>query len=566
MSTQILIVMMAAIGLTIIAERRGFQAPLFLAIIGMAVSFVPGLPRTEIEPDLILSLVLPPLLFSAAVNFSFFSFMKRLGSILNLGVLLIAVSALAVGGLFGIVFPILSIPAALILGAVVAPIDAVSATAIGKRLGLPNRLMTVLKGESLINDAAALVIFSLAVAAATGERTFISNGVLYFLFAAGLGAILGTFLGVGVHRVRQHLGNPTLVTALTVITPFGAYLLAEEMHMSGVMAVVFAGFALGTNAADMKFDGRIQEREVLNLVEALLEAFAFAYMGLQFRFVVDDALASGIDLWDLIGYSALTIALVTLVRIAWVMLSAIGSRWLHRRYMQREALMKTLGPAARPQRSRPERPLKPGRPPRRRRIPAEPLSWRENLILSWSGMRGVVTIAAAAGTPLVTSTGLDLPGRDIVITIAFAVAIGTLILQGLSLPWLIRRLGVDPSSDRQYRTDQVAIARRAMNAAAMKTVDAFRKDSTSEADIRLGEKLIANSQRDLELETDGIDRGGVDRKKLFAIIRDVQAARRSALIAERNAERLDDEIMRELLEYIDLEQAIVEQRGTRWTE
>ncbi|MEO7156118.1 MAG: cation:proton antiporter, partial [Vicinamibacterales bacterium] len=168
-ASQILIVMMAAIGLTIFAERRGYQSSLFLAIVGLAVSFVPGLPRTELEPETILGLVLPPLLFSAAVKFSFFSFMRRIGSILNLGVALIVVSTVAVGALLGWLYPVMSLPAALILGAVIAPIDAVSAVAIGAKLNLPNRLMTVLKGESLINDAAALALFSAAVAATTGS-------------------------------------------------------------------------------------------------------------------------------------------------------------------------------------------------------------------------------------------------------------------------------------------------------------------------------------------------------------------------------------------------------------
>lgn len=538
MVAQLLIVMIAAIGLTIFAERKGFQAPLFLAIVGMAVSFIPGLPRIGIEPEIILGLVLPPLLFSAAVNFSFFSFMKRLGSILNLGVLLVAVTAIAVGALLGIVLPVLSIPAALILGAVVAPTDAVSAIAIGNRLGLPARLMTVLKGESLINDAAALAIFSLAVAAATGAHSFISNGVLYFLFAAGFGAMLGVLLGSGVHALRRRLTNSTMVTAITVITPFAAYMLAEDLHMSGVMAVVFAGFALGHNSADLKFDGRIQEREFLNLVDALLEAFVFAYMGLQFRFVVTAAAEHSTDLWSLAGLSALTLLVVILIRIVWVLLSAVGSRWSHDWRLRRR-----------------------GTPPSARRPLAEPLGWRENVVLSWSGMRGVVTVAAAAGTPLLTSAGTPLPGRDLIISIAFAVAVGTLILQGLTLPWLIHRLNVNNSADLVYRKKQMTLARQVMSKAAIDALEALKKTDASEADLALSERLMANAQRDLDAATDKTFQSDVHHGRLFEIVRDVQSARRGALIAERNAERLDDEIVRELLEDIDLEQAVVAKRS-----
>lgn len=542
MAAQLLIVMIAAIGLTIFAERKGFQAPLFLAIVGMAVSFIPGLPRIEIEPELILSLVLPPLLFSAAVNFSFFSFMKRVGSILNLGVLLVAVTAIVIGVLLGVALPVLTIPGALILGAVIAPTDAVSAIAIGNRLGLPSRLMTVLKGESLINDAAALAIFSLAVAAATGAHSFISNGVLYFLFAAGFGAMLGVVLGIGVHALRRQLTNSTMVTALTVITPFAAYMLAEELHMSGVMAVVFAGFALGHNSADLKFDGRIQEREFLDLVDALLEAFVFAYMGLQLRFVVSAAVEHGTDLLSLARLSGLALLAVILVRIVWVLASAVGSRGSHDLRLRRR-----------------------GSPPAGRRALAEPLGWRENIVLSWSGTRGVVTVAAAAGTPLLTSAGTPLPDRDLIISIAFAVAVGTLILQGLTLPWLIRRLEVNNLADLVYRKKQMTLARQVMSKAAIDTLEALRKTDASEADLALSERMMANAQRDLDTASDKLSEAGVPHGRLFDIVRDVQSARRGALIAERNAERLDDEIVRELLEDIDLEQAVVAKRGASWT-
>ncbi|MET3896935.1 NhaP-type Na+/H+ or K+/H+ antiporter [Devosia sp. UYZn731] len=547
-ASQILIVMMAAIGLTIFAERKGYQAALFLAIVGIAVSFVPGVPRTELEPEIILGLVLPPLLFSAAVNFSFFSFMKRIGSILNMGVALILVSTVAVGALLGWLYPVMSLPAALILGAVIAPIDAVSAVAIGAKLKLPNRLMTVLKGESLINDAAALALFSAAVAGATGEKMPIDNAALYFLFAAGVGAILGVVMGGFVHEVRRRLGNPTLVTAITVITPFAAYMVAEELAASGVMAVVFAGLSLGHNSSDLKFDGRIQQREFLSVVDALLEAFVFAYMGLQFRFVVEEAIEHGYSLGTLAGLSALTLVAVILVRVIWVMFSAVLSKWSHPR--RKEGFERRLA-------SIHAKPTRRGRQPRSRDAKlAEPLGWRENLVLSWSGMRGVVTLAAAAGTPLI------LPERDLIVTIAFAVALGTLILQGLSLPWLIKALGITNDGDIAYRKEQVALARSATQKASVQKLEEIRDAQQDEAGIAFSDRMLANVKRDFSVSPAG--RGANDsvgREKMMVIVGEMQAARRGALLAERDAERLDDEIVREMLEDIDLEQAVIARRS-----
>jgi CPA1 family monovalent cation:H+ antiporter len=552
-ASQILIVMMAAIGLTIFAERKGFQASLFLAMVGIAVSFVPGLPRTELEPDIILGLVLPPLLFSAAVNFSFFSFMRRLGSILNMGMALILVSTIAIGALLGWLYPVMSLPAALILGAVIAPIDAVSAVAIGAKLKLPNRLMTVLKGESLINDAAALALFSAAVAAATGGKMPIDNAALYFLFAAGVGAILGIFMGGIVHQLRRYLHNPTMVTALTIITPFAAYMLAEELAASGVMAVVFAGLSLGHNSSDLKFDGRIQQREFLSVVDALLEAFVFAYMGLQFRFVVEDAIGHGYSLGTLAGLSGLTLVAVILVRIVWVMFSAMLSKWSYPRRKQGfERRLASIN-------ARPNRRGRRGRSADAKL--AEPLGWRENLVLGWSGMRGVVTLAAAAGTPLMTAAGAPLTERDLIVTVAFAVALGTLILQGLSLPWLIQWLGLTNEGDRAYRRSQLALARTATQNASIAKLQEIRDAQSDDSGIRLSEKMLANARRDLTI---GAGRGmdsAEGREHMMAIVSAVQAARRGALIAERDAERLDDEIVREMLEDIDLEQAVIARRS-----
>ena len=544
--SHILAVMIAAIALTILAEKRGIQPPLLLAAVGVLASFIPGLPRAELAPHVILGLVLPPLLYSAAVDFSFASFIRRIGSILNLGVVLVVVTTAAAGFALGWALPALSLPIAFILGAVVAPPDAVSAVSIGRKLGLPRRLMTILKGESLINDAAALTLFSVAVAAATGRHSFIDSVALYFLYAAGLGTAVGIVLGLVVHRIRKRLENPTLITALAIIVPFAAYGLAEELHASGVMAVVFAGFTLGHNATDLAFAGRIQEREVWRVIDALLEAFAFAYMGLQLPFAIEAARASGFDLAKVSLAAILVLAVVIGTRIAWVMATALLARARHRLLARKLARR--------------------GKEPR-----TAPLSWRENLVLSWTGMRGVVTLAAAAGTPLLTAAGEPLVGREIILPVAFTVAIGTLLLQGMTLPWLIGRLAIGDPREADYAKAQMAHARRVIDATTVSVIAELREKANPEVDIRLATQMLRRARRaaeehDGELPAGSAPRRADHRDKILAIARTVLAEQRQALIAERDADRLDDEVLREVLEDIDLEQAVIARRSERLAE
>ncbi|MCZ0734317.1 Na+/H+ antiporter [Phreatobacter sp. AB_2022a] len=544
--SHILAVMIAAIALTILAEKRGIQPPLLLAAVGVLASFIPGLPRAELAPHVILGLVLPPLLYSAAVDFSFASFIRRIGSILNLGVVLVVVTTAAAGFALGWALPALSLPIAFILGAVVAPPDAVSAVSIGRKLGLPRRLMTILKGESLINDAAALTLFSVAVAAATGRHSFIDSVALYFLYAAGLGTAVGIVLGLVVHRIRKRLENPTLITALAIIVPFAAYGLAEELHASGVMAVVFAGFTLGHNATDLAFAGRIQEREVWRVIDALLEAFAFAYMGLQLPFAIEAARASGFDLAKVSLAAILVLAVVIGTRIAWVMATALLARARHRLLARKLARR--------------------GKEPR-----TAPLSWRENLVLSWTGMRGVVTLAAAAGTPLLTAAGEPLVGREIILPVAFTVAIGTLLLQGMTLPWLIGRLALGDPREADYARAQMAHARRVIDATTVSVIAELREKASPETDIRLATQMLRRARRAAEEHDGDLPAGSAPRRadhrdKILAIARSVLAEQRQALIAERDADRLDDEVLREVLEDIDLEQAVIARRSERLAE
>lgn len=535
MFAQILIVMIVAIAITALAEKRNVQPALMVAIVGLAASFMPGLPRLELEPHIILGIVLPPMLFSAASDFSFSSFAQRMGSIVNLGVFMVFGTTALVGIVAGVAIPEIGPAAAIVLGAVLAPPDAVTAITIGRKAGLPVALMTVLKGESLINDAAALTIFAVAVAAAAGTHAFIDNTPLYFLYAAAVGLFLGLLIGNLAALARSKLGNPSLATVVSVIVPFAAYLLAEEVHASGVLAVVMAGFTLGHHSSEAGYQERIQERQFWRTIDTLLETFVFAYIGLQLRFVITDAVAAGYDLLQLAGAAAAIFVATVVIRFSWVFGTAAVAR------SRRAAAQR-----------RPARAAKPGR---RERPPAPaPLSWKENTVLSWTGMRGVVTLAAAAGVPLVTATGEDFQGREAILALAFLVTIATLLIQGLTLPWLIKALDLTNPDDALHLASQ---HRRAVQIAEEATTEAlavYRASHDTAQSRRLVDMMASRSARSETLETSPM----FDRSEALVLGTVLLLARREKLIAARDARQLDDDVLREMLEQMDTEQAFMD--------
>ena len=560
MVSQILIVMIAAIAVTIFAERRDIQPPLLLALVGLAASFIPALPRLELEPEIILTVVLPPLLYSAAREFSFDSFMRRFGSIANLGVVLILVTTSVVGTVAAAVIPGLPLVAATVLAAVVSPPDAVTAVAVGRKLRLPGRMMTVLKGESLINDAAALTLFTFAVATVTGTHLFIENRILFFIYSAVVGVVVGLMIGAVVQRMRLRLKNATLSTVLSVLVPFAAYLIAEELGASGVLAVVAAGFDLGHNASKENYEARIQERQFWKTADGLLEAFVFAYIGLQFRWVIEDAEKAGFDLIQLFSLSAVVLVAVILVRIAWVFGTAVITRWRYRAAAKRLAELKADPKwreklAAQNQRAR-ER----GDRRRRREVSPEdfaamePFSWKENLVIAWTGMRGVVTLAAAAGIPLTTLAGDAFPGRDAIQVVAFTVTIGTLLVQGLTLPWLIGWLKISDPREAEHHARQRKLANDIGEAAVQRAMTAYRQTHDDpKVHQAIDQMLNRMTQADDADEKITAQNGAL----MLELGRVMLESRRAALILARDERQLDDEVLREVLEGLDLQQAVM---------
>ena len=553
---ELILVVVGAIVVTAIAHRRGLEPALVLVVVGFVVSFAPEFEGVELESEVLLSVVLPPLLYSAALDFSFPTFLRNIRPILGLGVGLVVVTAFAVAGIASWLVPSLTFATALILGAVVAPPDAVTAVAVGRKLGLPKKVMAILTGESLVNDAAALSLFSIAVAQVAGSKAFISNPLLLFIYSATLGPAVGAALGYITLWIRRRLAHPGLETIQGLVVPFAAFISAEHLHASGVLAVVVAGFVVGHGSLEAGYQTRLQERYVWNSVDIMLEAFVFAYIGLQLRFILEDLREAHESLTEVALASGVVLAVVLLIRPAWVFLM-FGRGLLSRHVATRLSVLVPVVGARGALGTR-----KPNRGKWSAVIDRRLLTWQESVVVSWTGMRGVVTLAAASGIPLMTTAGQPFPERATIQAIAFAVSVGTLLLQGWTLPLLIRWLGPSFEADRAWDGAETRKAEQIVHSAADDVLARFAADppagldAATLANIRL---TIARHSQDADEMPD--PESHTLRAEVFShLYREVLSAQRVALIAERDAGRIEDEAARAMLERLDLQEAGVSSR------
>ncbi|MHA3020525.1 cation:proton antiporter [Mycobacterium sp. BMJ-28] len=554
---ELILVVVGAILVTAIAHRRGFEPALMIVVVGIVVSFLPGFEAPELDSHILLTVVLPPLLYSAALDFSFPTFLRNIRPILGLGVGLVVVSAFAVAAVSSwLALVPLTFGTALVLGAIVAPPDAVTAVAVGRKLGLPKRVMAILTGESLINDAAALALFSVAVTQVAGGHTFIENPFLLFGYSAVVGPLVGVALGYATLWIRRRLANPGLETVQGLLVPFAAFIVAEELHASGVLAVVVAGFVVGNGTLGEGYQTRLQERYVWNSVDVLLEAFVFAYIGLHLRFVLEDLNEAHESLVEVAVASAIVLVIVLAIRPLSVFVM-FGRNKLFRHVETRLSVPVPEGGRGA---------LGTRRKPRgkwRSRIDRRTLSWQENVVVSWTGMRGVVTLAAAAAIPATTLDGEPFPERATIQAIAFVVSVGTLLIQGWSLPWLIRRLQLSRfNDDHTADREEELKAERLVHAAADAVLAEFRANPPADMDPRMLAEIrtaIARHSEDVDAMPD--PEAPTKRAKVFsALYRDVLSAQRAALIAERDEGRIEDEAVRAMLERLDLQEAGVSSR------
>ena len=474
------------------SRKLGIATPLILVAVGAGMSYVPHAPEIPLEPEWILILVLPPLLYSAAVNVPLIEFRRNITPIAGLGVVAVIISAFITGLVLLWLVPDLGFPGALALGAVISPTDAVAATSIAKRLGLPHRLVAVLEGESLINDASALVLLKTAIAAIGGTLS-LGGAFAHFGWAVAGGLLVGAVLGLVSVWVRSRFTDDLLGTALSFVVPFLAYLGAERIGASGVIGVVAAGLLIGHQSA-RRFSARSRVSERMNwrTIQFVLENGVFLLMGYQLDIYVADVVEEyGTDgLWWTLGVGLLLVVVLLVVRGAFVAPMVGWMRFTDRRSLERGERLIANGDAWRERvgsraSARVERAL-------RRRgadlefLRREGLGWRGGAVLASAGMRGVVTVAAVQSLPA------DVPYRSELILIAFVVAVVTLGLGGLTLPLVIRALGLRPPDAEALAAERLELLEEIRGV----TVESLRNPALAEGAEPFDEEVIERVRRE----------------------------------------------------------------------
>ena len=530
--THILIFVVAGVAVVLvvelIAERTRLPAAALLTAAGLIYALLPG-TNIELDPQVILTFVLPPLLYSAALNSSLLAIRKNLRPVISLSVGLVLATALLVGVGIHLFLPAISLAAGIALGAAVAPPDPVAALAIGRRAGLPPRLITLIEGEGLLNDATALTTFTVAVVAATTGGFSVGMFGLRFLLAAVGGLAVGMVVALFVRLVRSRVNEPVLVNSLSLITPFAAYLFGEEIHVSGVLAVVVAGLVIGHDTPRFSSGAsRLQTTAVWRLIDFLLEGFVFILIGQQLPRVLTGL--GGYPTSTIVAGLGVTLGVVLLLRPIWLVVTQFLPPRLHTRLGGGER----SGDGA--------------------------LSGREVLIMSWSGTRGVITLAAIFSLPLVTDGGAPFPGRDVLLLCAYAVVLVTLIGQGLTFAPIVRATGIraDAAGEALERNEvRTAAAHAGLARLEQLAEDQDTPDEAVRA-MRAGlEHRLERYQRRADI-LEGAENGEIPVSPTYEAAltarRAIIDAQRDELLRWRDAGRLTDSSLRILERELDLEE------------
>jgi monovalent cation/hydrogen antiporter len=536
----ILGLLLAVAALATLATRLKIPYPILLVLGGSALGFVPGLPQVELDPELVFLLFLPPLLYVSAIFTSWRDFRANIRAISLLAVGLVLMTTFVVGA---VVHAVTGLPwaAAFVLGAIVSPTDAIAATTVAQRLGVPRRIVTILEGESLVNDATGIVAYRVAVAAVvTGAFSIWEAGLQFVVGAAG-GIAFGFAVGWLVVWARRHLSeDPSVQNIVSLLTPFVAYLAAEELphslwemlhelygvpgdlHFSGVLAVVTTGLYLGRKGPYIISSGtRLQGYATWELITFLLNGLIFILIGLQLRSVVEglDEYTTG----EIISYAVLVSLTVILVRIIWVFPATYVPRWAIRHIRERD--------------------------------PSPP--WRSVSVVAWTGMRGVISLAAALALPLQTAAGVPFPFRDLIIFLTFCVILATLVVQGLSLPVLIRALGLedDHIGDKEETHGRIQVAEAALQRLdELADEDWVREDTTERIRDLYTYRRNRFASR-FDGDSDGVEERSAAYQRLMV---ELLGAQRMRLIRLRDEGRIGDEVMHRIERDLDLEESRLE--------
>lgn len=512
--------------LHMLSGRLGVSYPILLVLGGLGLSVVPGAPQVRLDPDLVFLIFLPPLLYEAAWYTSWKDFWRLRGAISLQAFGLVLFTSTAVALLAHAIIPGFSLALGFLLGGIISPPDAVAATSVLHGLRVPRTAVTILEGESLINDASSLIVFRFALAAVLTGSFVATEVAAQFFVVTGGGVAIGLAVALAVlllHRCTPT--TPSIDASLTVMTPYLMYLTAERFHASGVLAVVAGGLYLSSRSHEfLSGQSRVQANGVWATLVFLLNGFVFILIGLQLPMIT--AGLGSTSLAQATAYAAAISALTIAVRIVWVFAAAYSPRLLRR--LRREP---------------------------------QAASWKQVLLVAWAGMRGVVSLASALSVPLLLDDGSAFPQRDLVLFITFAVILCTLVLQGLSLPLLIRWLRFEApeehADDRRLREEQAMT--RHLAAAALEHLDA--KYAAECAVHESFKRLKAHYTGMLSASAPEVDVHGEHRARYLQMQVELVQAQKRALLQARRAGSFDHALLVAQEDQLDMEEARLRRLG-----
>jgi monovalent cation/hydrogen antiporter len=517
-SLALLAVLVAVALLLVAAERTNIPYPILLVVGGLGLGFIPGIPDVQLPPDLVLVAVLPPLLYGTAFFTSLRDLRENAFAITLLAVGLVLSTMVIVAVVAHELIPGLSWPVAFVLGAVVSPTDPTAATAIAERLGLPRRLVALIEGESLVNDGTALVAYKFAVIAVVSGSFSLADAAGSFALNVVGGIAIGLGVGFLVRQLRRRITDPALAITLSLMSGYFAYLPATAAGVSGVLAAVTIGIYMGWYTPELTtWQTRLQGIAVWEILFFLLNALLFALIGLQLPVIVD-ALA-GYSAAQLVGYAAAVALAVVAARFLWVIPGTYLTAWTRKN----------------------KRPIQnPG---------------RASLVLGWSGMRGAVSLAAALALPLSTDAGSAFPNRELIIFLTFGVILASLVVQGLSLPAVVKLLGLEDEGrvEKEETKARLYAAEAALARLEELADEEWVRDDTLERMRGLFGFRRERFRSRFDPESDGaVESRSQDFQRLM---RQLLEAERNAVFDLRRERRIDDLVMRRVIRDLDLEEA-----------
>lgn len=495
-------------------DKLKLPYPVLMVLVATAIAFIPGFPHVEIEPELILPLFLPPLLYAAAMKTSWSVFRIRWRSIILLAVALVFLTVAVVAGTMWLLVPSIGIPALIALGAMVAPPDPVAVESVAGRVHMPRRLITVLQSEGLFNDAAAIVIFQTAVAAAVAGKDVDGSVIDKFIVGAVIAVIIGLITGVLTKWINHLIASSTARSAVTLVVPFAVYIVAEHFHASGVIAVVVTALEIRRNSRPQDAAERITSQSFWEVVEMLVTGVAFGLVGLEIKNLIQ---SEGTDIYRMLIPAAIICAVVIALRFAYLSILVI-----------------------------PNRMIKDGLPPS---------GLKDVIVLTWSGMRGLPTLALALALPTTLADGTPFPYRDQIIVTAVSVLLTTLVLPGLTLPWLMKKLKMQEDASIEHELEEVLAQRGQEAAVAALDNDPIMKKLTPEQAHRMRDRLgHLKWELSHEDEEDANPKLELDTEQVYLAIQTIalDAAREEVLNA-RSEPDVDPEIADKVLRRLDLQ-------------